>query len=522
MLSELHGAYVAFISAGARAWALRDRLGAYTLSYSSDGGDVALGEHDADVLELLPATPNPDRLAVVQWLDRRTLPAGRSLFAGVRRLPTGHLLELTSRGAVTREYWKPTFDGVDRAPRDDLAAALRDETFGAVDRARFGAHNVGVRLSGGLDSACIAAGLAQSKEPSAQAFAVTFPVDHEIDESALIAAAARFSGLPLNTVPFRDSDLLDPLLRHLRRWRVPPWSPNLLVWEQLWAVARDMGIDVMIDGEGGDETFGAQKYLISDRLRAGRLVQAWRLTGSLPEWGDPVPWRIRLRVLRAIGLSGALPPRLQGARRRRRPREHLVSRLVRTADVQDLVAQDDPWSFKRRSGPLWWRDMVASSMDAKDAMDVSGFFRRQGADAGFEQRHPFLHDVGLFERILRTPPDTAFDATRDRALLRDALAGYVAEEIRTRHAKSHFTPISVSRLSGDDGQRLAAALRKPDAPVREYVDSSGLELLIDPWPPEPKALNARSIQLLTVGMVNCWLLLLQDSDHHAGAGDVLP
>src|ERR1700690_2035515 len=55
-LTQLHGSYVAFVCDGARAWVTRDRLGAHTLSYSASGGDVALGEHDADVLELLAAT----------------------------------------------------------------------------------------------------------------------------------------------------------------------------------------------------------------------------------------------------------------------------------------------------------------------------------------------------------------------------------------------------------------------------------------------------------------------------------
>lgn len=519
VLAQLHGAYTTFISDGTRAWAARDRLGAFTLSYKSDDGDVAIGEHEADVLELLLTTPAPDRMAVVQWLDRRTLPQGRSLFAGLRRLRTGHLLELTGRGAITREYWQPTYRGVDRGSREDLADALRDETFGAIARAGAGASTVGLRLSGGLDSACLAAGLAHCGEPSVQALAATFPLDPEADESALIAATARFSGLSLTTVPFRGGDVLGPALRHLRRWRVPPWSANLLVWEPLWAVARDLGVDVLLDGEGGDETFGAAKYLISDRLRAGRPGQAWRLSGSLPAMGVPMPWRTQVRVFRAVGLSGALPPRLQAARRRRRPQEHLVSRLVRPADVPSLVDQDDPWSFKRRPGPVWWRDVVATSMDVKDALDVNGFFRRQAADAGFDQRHPFLHDVGLLERILQTPPGATFDVTRDRALLRDALVGYVAEEIRTRHTKSHFTTISLSRMLGEDGERLATALRRPDAPVREYVDGRGLEMLVNPWPPDARAATARSIQLLSVGLINLWLLLLGDD---ADAGKIRP
>src|ERR1700690_4086035 len=83
-LRDLPRAYVAPVSDGRCAWVLRDRFGAMTLSYAAAGGGVAIGEHDADVLELLAATPSPSRLAVVQWLDRRPPPPGQTLFSGGR------------------------------------------------------------------------------------------------------------------------------------------------------------------------------------------------------------------------------------------------------------------------------------------------------------------------------------------------------------------------------------------------------------------------------------------------------
>jgi asparagine synthase (glutamine-hydrolysing) len=519
-LGELDGAYVIFISDGARAWAVRDRLGARTLCHHSTGADVALGEHEADVLELLPATPAPDRMAVVQWIERRSLPEGRSLFSGLRRLPAGHRLELTPAGATERVYWQPAYTGVDRGARTDLAASLRNETFAAIARAREGARAPALRLSGGLDSATVAAGLVHTDGPPVRALATTFPLNPDADESALIEVTARFSGLQLTTLPFRDGELLAPMLRHMRRWKVPALALNLLIWEPVWEVARDFGIDMLLDGEGGDELFGASKYLIADCLRSGRPDRAWRLAGSLPGAGEQVSWRWRARALRSIGVSGALPTWLQGARRRLRPREHLVSPLVRRTDIETLFAQDDPWSFKRRQGPLWWRAMVESRMDSLDALDVSAFCRRQAAEGGIEQRQPFQHDVGLFERVLRTPPQTAFDATRDRALLRDALTGYVADEIRTRHAKSYFPNVTVSRMSGAEGERLAAVLSAPDAPVRHYLDGGGLDAMLEPGSRSAGLTPLRASQLLNVGLINEWLLLLEDPARWAAEREI--
>jgi asparagine synthetase B (glutamine-hydrolysing) len=523
-LADLHGAYVAFISDGVNAVVVRDRLGARTLSYKALGAGAVLGEHDADVLELLAATPAPERTAVIQWIERGSLPKGGSLFAGLRRLAPGHLLQLSAAGASEQIYWQPAYAAPERASRSELADTLRESAFAAIARARAGARTPGVCLSGGLDSACVAAGLANAGGSPPQALAITFPVDPEVDESAPIAATAAFSGLPLREVPFREGELFAPVQRHLERWKVPPPSPMMLVWEDLWPLARELGIDVMLDGQGGDEAFGAlaSKYLISDSLRAGRLARAWKLSGSLPGpgAGEDMSLQARLRVLRQIGLSGALPAGAQAARRRRMPRERLVGRLVRDEDVAALVAQDDPWAFKyRQEGPLWWRAVVAMFMDHPDSADANGFFRRVAADAQVERRHPLLHDVELFQRVLRTPPQTTFDASRDRPLLRDALAGYVTEEVRTRHVKLVFNTVVVSRLAGDEGNRLAAELARPDAPVREYIEGSAIEPLFDPERSRARDPSARALQLFTVATVNRWLGVLQGDSSGPGGID---
>jgi asparagine synthetase B (glutamine-hydrolysing) len=515
-LAQLHGEYLVFLSDGRRAWVARDRLGAHTLAYSARAGEAAIGEHDSDVLELLPTTPSPDRLAVVQRIESGTLPAGRSLFEGVRHLPVGHVLELSAGAAQELAYWEPTYRGVSRASRGELADALRDATFAAVGRAREGAARPGLFLSGGLDSAAVAAALANTEGAPARAIAITYPLDREVDESSLIAATADFSGLPLTPMPFRGGDLLPAAMRHLERWKVPAPSPMLMVWDPLWSLARELDFDVMLDGQGGDEAFGAlaAKFLISDRLRSGRIAAAWRLAGGLPgpEHSERMALNARLQVLRRIGLAGALPSRLQNARRQGLSRERLVSRLVRDEDVQPLVASDDPWRFKHRDGPLWWRAIVALFLDQPDAMDANGFFRRDCADTGIERRQPFLHDVALLDHVLQTPPETAFDAARDRPLLRDALAGYVVEDVRTRHAKLIFNALFVSRMSGRDGQTLAAEVLRPDAPVREFVDATSLDDLFRAPPPGRGDVDVRSVQLFGLGMINRWLTLLEGSD----------
>jgi hypothetical protein len=95
----------------------------------------------------------------------------------------------------------------------------------------------------------------------------------------------------------------------------------------------------------------------------------------------------------------------------------------------------------------------------------------------------------------------------------------VAEEIRTRHAKLIFNSLVVSRMSGEEGQRLAAEVLRPDAPVREYVDGPALEPLFDPKQSRMRDPDVRSTQLFAVSLINRWLVLLQDGGRDVVAGD---
>ena len=69
-----------------------------------------------------------------------------------------------------------------------------------------------------------------------------------------------------------------------------------------------------------------------------------------------------------------------------------------------------------------------------------------------------------------------FDPIRDRALLRDGLAGQIPEAVRTRHAKSYFTDLLAAGLA-IDGPLLAEGPGRRDAPVRAFVRAEPLEAL---------------------------------------------
>jgi asparagine synthase (glutamine-hydrolysing) len=486
----------------------RDHLGGRPLVYAPVGDGIVFAEHERDLLALLPSAPGVDRLALVEWIERGTLPSGHTLYAGVHRLPPAHRLVLRPGSFEVRRHWLPTFRTPITGSRDQIAEHLRAEAFAAVGRARIGSQHPALRLSGGLDSACVAAGLRaltpeEASEDSLLALAAIFPDHPDVDERELIRATARHAGLTLQEIaPDLRASILTPALEHIANWRVPPATPNLFLWKPVMAAARERGVDVMLDGEGGDELFGVAPLLIADLLRTGRLAAAWSLTARIPEIGVDPGLRIRMRALRVFGVAGLIPGSL---RRRRRKlaaiRSHSPASLLDRADTLALLERDSA-TAPQLDGPLWWRGLAEELLDGGESLDAPSHLRRESIDERIDRRHPFMYDLELVQSVLSNPPELQFDPLRDRALLRDALIGDIPEAVRTRHAKSFFTPLLLTALAGE-APRLIELLTGAAAPIRGYVQAEALDRLLQPGLATSSTTAAR--RLWQVGMANAWL-----------------
>src|ERR1700722_4674208 len=494
---------VAFDGKRNRCLVTRDQLGAQPLVHVRLGDGVLFAEHERDLLDLLPHTPSPDRLALLQWIENGLTPTRHTLYEGVQRLPAGHRLILDGTHASVGRWWSLRYEGVERDSAGALAERLREAAFAATRRAVEGAQRPAVKLSGGLDSACVAAGLAASGFVNGRASAIgaTFSGYPATDESKLIEATARHVNLPLELVEFDPANsMLAPALEHIVRWRLPPGTANLFLWRPLMARARELGVDLMLDGEGGDELFGLAPYLIADKLRTGRLRTAWSYTRGLPGIGHHPGNRLRLRALRHYGLRPLVPTTV--LLRRERARAMSSGSIVPSADALALIDLRTTSREDRRSGPRWWRLQAETLVDTRDLLDVGGLFRREAADEKIERRHPFLYDLELVEATLRLPPQLQLDPVRDRLLLREALTGLIPETVRTRHVKSYFNAPMLAGIRADE-RGLIEPLRRTNAVVHAYVTQETLDREIG-VPPDDRSMLAVG-SLWRIAIANRWL-----------------
>jgi len=246
----------------------RDPLGVRPLAWARmPGGLVFASTLDAIVATGLVPT-EPDLRALADVMRDGYVTGGRSALRGVHRLEPGEILtvggDLSVR--VTQVPGGAPLDASHAAgdPEADvldaLRAAVRDRL--ALDRP------VGIFLSGGIDSALVAA-LARDQR-AVRTFTVTFPGHANVDEGRRAARTAERLGLPHLTVPCPE-DPTGWVLGAARAFDEPFGDASAIPTWGLGKVAG-IGIRAALTGTGGDEIFGGyRRYWL---LGAGPWLRA--------------------------------------------------------------------------------------------------------------------------------------------------------------------------------------------------------------------------------------------------------
>ena len=525
VVSLLGGEFALLIwdRSGRRGLIARDRMGARPLFTAEHAGALLFGSEIRNLVRAMPARPAPDGVALAHWLARTSGRHDRTLYEGIRRLPAAHAVCFSDSGWHRWRHWTPHYSAPAPRPVEEAAEELRAGLGAAVGRALECSERPAIMLSGGLDSSAVAAaarGLSAGAPPTA--YSVVFPADRAVDELPRIARAREWIGLPAVEAAFVDGSPLAAGLEFLRAWEVPSVTPNLFIWLPLLRRAAADGVDVMLDGEGGDELFGCAPYLVADDLRSGRFGAAVRTARRLPGMGDRPGARLMRRALVSYGVRPALPYRLHEPLRRARGRARLPEWLGDEARLAQRTG-DDPWGWKRTRAPRWWAHLADALTDRVDALGAADHLRREAGLAGLELRHP-LRDAGLVELVLTLPPEHAFDPHLDRALARRALDGIVAPDVLRDDRKPVFNSLLSKGFEGRDRAALRALLADPHPVLARRVRAAALTALLR-GPSHAARPHAWGVDLWRLASIELWLEYQSDTavaDRVAERLDPLP
>jgi asparagine synthase (glutamine-hydrolysing) len=438
----------------------RDRVGIKPLYYASlpDGGLAFASE-----LTALLAHPQVRRRLSLRGLESYFFSdyahGPETLIDGVRKLEPGHSLEWV-RGRLTlpMPYWK-LGDALDRPaeqrPRP-LARQLWTRLDAAVERQMVSDVPIGVFLSGGIDSSCVALLAQRHSARPLKTFSIAFedPTFDESDYARLVARQIGSDHVEERLEPRNLLDVVDVALAHLDEPLADPsYLPTFLV-----SRLASAHVKVVLGGDGGDEVFGGYPTYRAHRasrlygflpegLRAGPLS---RFVAGLPDRDSyqSLAWKLKRFVLRWD----------DDARRR-----HL--RWMSNLDLPDLRK-----GLPHPSGrlPLSLENGAPSLSDPLNAILALDFLTylpssvltkvdRASMAHGLEVRPPML-DNDIVDWVFSLPSSLKVRRSRGKILLKLAARGSLPAKIIERPKKGFGIPLG-AWLRGPLRERTDAALR---------------------------------------------------------------
>src|SRR5262245_57201153 len=413
----------------------RDRVGIKPLVYSWDGHRLLFASEIKGILEDRTVTRDLDAEALGEYLTYHYIPAPRTIFSSVRKLPPASVLVLPLDGGVPEitRYWRLRFTPDTRVTETEWIERLQAELADAVRSHMVSDVPIGAFLSGGVDSSTVVALMAEASPTPIRTFSIGFD-ESDFDELRFARQVAARYGTDHYELVVKPAalDVLPKLAWHLDE----PFADSL-------AKCTREHVTVALSGDGGDESFaGYRRY-------AQAMALAARMDESPARLARPL-LRLTSRLL-PVGARGQAWTGLLGAsslERYSRLVTHERPETLRRALSDDWAHVADrvsaPASFERllaKIGPL---DSVSTlqhiDMETYLPDDILAKVDRTSMAVSLESRVPLL-DHRLLEFVGTIPSSLKLKGETGKYILKRTMAARLPSDILSRRKMGFGVPL---------------------------------------------------------------------------------
>ncbi|MBI2837410.1 MAG: asparagine synthase (glutamine-hydrolyzing) [Acidobacteria bacterium] len=422
----------------------RDRMGKKPLYYYTKGGKFIFSSEIKAILDCPAVERDIDRESLGLFLGHEFIPAPRTIFQDIHKLPAGHYLVAKNGSVEVHRYWDLRFSP-SQMTQQECEEGLRDAIDAAVKRRLRSDVPLGVFLSGGIDSSTIVAFMSRHFPGKIRTFSLGYRDKSytELQYAKLVADRFGTEHAELLIDPV-SPEIVEKVVYHADE----PFSEfSVLPFYLICQKAREH-VTVCLSGEGGDEVFvGYDRFLASkfDRYyrRIPSLLRLKLLHPLVMRFGDQDEkkgiWNVAKRFVQGSQLDPAgLHMRWQYFLERK-DAERLLSPQFAGAVMADpflpIRAMTGNGAFATeldRELYVEMRFMMAENpLMRTDKMSMAH---------ALEVRAPLL-DYELIDFVGRIPSRLKLQGWTTKAILKSALKGILPPEILYRKKQGYSFPI---------------------------------------------------------------------------------
>ena len=398
------------------------------------------------------------------------------MFAGVRKLPPGHLLRWRDGRATLRRFWEIGASEPFAGSEAEAAAQLRAVLADAVRSHMVSDVPLGAFLSGGIDSSIVVGLMAEASERPVETFSIGFD-EPEFDELEHARAVAKRFRTDHHEFVVRPDGvaILDRLIAHFDE----PFADSSAI--PTWYVSEiaRRHVTVVLSGDGGDELFGGyDRYLPHPRVaRFDRLPVPGLRRAAAALW-PTLPHGTRGKnFLRHV--SGSDDERYLDsiAFFQADERQALYSADVRARIGNGSAEAALASRLRRFAGLPAHGRMMRLDFETYLPEDVLTKVDRMSMAHSIESRVPLL-DNRVIEFAASLPSSLKIRNGQRKRVLKEAVRDLLPDGILERRKHGFGVPLGVW-FRGGLSELLSDVLTSPRTRQRGYFESAFVERLID-------------------------------------------
>ncbi|CAN5366299.1 asparagine synthase (glutamine-hydrolyzing) [soil metagenome] len=425
----------------------RDRVGKKPLLYShQSNGDLIFGSEFTALLSHPNISREVDFTAIDSYFSYLCVPAPQTAFKQIRKLQPAHWLRWKDGKIETKRYWLPDFSRKIKISEPEAIEETTRILREATKMRMISEVPLGAFLSGGVDSSCVVALMAQESEKPIKTFSIGFE-EQDFSELKYAKKVAEHTGAEYNEFIVRPNalEILPVLVEHYGE----PYADSSAIPTYYVSKETRKFVTVALNGDGGDESFAGYERYAAMKIaelyhRFPRLVRKILIEKPIGLFPTSELKKSRVRDAKRF-LQAANLPRTERYFRWMSTFNRDAKRELYTKDFTETVSAQNPSAFLEE----WFSNANGSGiLDATLLTDQMTYLPNDllvkvdiaSMANSLEARSPFL-DHKVIEFAASLPESLKMQRFETKSLLKKVAAKLVPREVVYRRKMGFGVPV---------------------------------------------------------------------------------
>lgn len=426
----------------------RDRFGKKPLYYYFSN-DIFIFASELKAIMAYPEFRRiVDPLSLAKYLFFEFVPSPKTIFKDVMKLPSASYLIFTKKGIEIKKYWSP-FENreIKEISESEAEERVIELLKRAVSRRLISDVPLGIFLSGGIDSSCVAFFAQRGTIEKIKTFSIGFE-DPTFDESKFASLTSKFVETEHNQKIMYPEDLIEivPMIPELLD---EPMADASIIPTYLLSKFTRNYVKVALGGDGGDELFaGYPTYLAHKFANYYENIFSFihpaikSLGNLLPVSDDNISFDFKVKkFLSGIGYPSGIRNSIWLGSFLFDEIEKIISKDIHSSFdknhiVEEIYLHEKEYPYNDEITKLQYLDL---RLYLQESILVK--VDRASMACSLEVRAPFL-DYELVEFVMSIPSRLKLKNFTSKYILKKALRNLLPEEIINRPKKGFGIPIA--------------------------------------------------------------------------------